>query len=69
MLGLEEFRTEAELDQLLFDMNTMRLQVRVVMMMMIMMMIMMIMMMMMVFQALVITERVLGCLHKDTIFR
>ena len=32
MLGLEEFRTEAELDQLLFDMNTMRLQVRVVMM-------------------------------------
>ena len=32
VLGLEEFRTEAELDQLLFDMNTMRLQVRVVMM-------------------------------------
>ena len=42
MLGLEEFRTEAELDQLLFDMNTMRLQVRVVMMMMIMMVMMMI---------------------------
>ena len=38
MLGLEEFRTEAELDQLLFDMNTMRLQVRMVMMVMIMMM-------------------------------
>ena len=63
MLGLEEFRTEAELDQLLFDMNTMRLQVRMVMM------IMMVMMIIMVFQALVITERVLGCLHKDTIFR
>ena len=62
MLGLEEFRTETELDQLLFDMNTMRLQVRMVMMV-------MIMMMMMVLQALVITERVLGCLHKDTIFR
>ena len=69
MLGLEEFRTEAELDQLLSDMNTMRLQVRMVMVMMVMMMIMMIMIMMMVFQALVITERVLGCLHKDTIFR
>ena len=41
MLGLEEFRTEAELDQLLFDMNTMRLQVRMVMMVMIMMMMMM----------------------------
>ena len=40
MLGLEEFRTEAELDQLLFDMNTMRLQVRMVMMVMIMMMMM-----------------------------
>ena len=64
MLGLEEFRTETELDQLLFDMNTMRLQVRMVMMVMVMMMI-----MMMVLQALVITERVLGCLHKDTIFR
>ena len=38
MLGLEEFRTEAELDQLLFDMNTMRLQVRMVMMVMMMMM-------------------------------
>ena len=38
MLGLEEFRTETELDQLLFDMNTMRLQVRMVMMVMIMMM-------------------------------
>ena len=38
MLGLEEFRTEAELDQLLFDMNTMRLQVRMVMMIMMVMM-------------------------------
>ena len=49
MLGLEEFRTEAELDQLLFDMNTMRLQVRVVIMMIMMMVIiMMIMIMMMI---------------------
>jgi len=45
VLGIEEFRTDEELEELLFDMNTMRLQ------------------------ALIITERVLGCLHKDTIFR
>ena len=45
VLGIEEFRTDEELEELLFDMNMMRLQ------------------------ALIITERVLGCLHKDTIFR
>ena len=61
VLGTEEFRTEQvitdntlhgdntaitqELDQLLFDMQAMRLQ------------------------ALLITERVLGRVHKDTIFR
>ena len=45
VLGIEEFKTEEELEELLFDMNMMRLQ------------------------ALIITERVLGCLHKDTIFR
>jgi len=45
VLGILEFQTEQELDQLLFDMAGMRLQ------------------------ALVVTERVLGCLHKDTIFR
>ena len=45
VLGIVEFQTEEELEQLLFDMNGMRLQ------------------------ALAVTERVLGCLHKDTIFR
>ena len=45
VLGIEEFRTDEELQELLFDMPGMRMQ------------------------ALLITERVLGCLHKDTIFR
>ena len=45
VLGVQEFQTEEELEELLYDMNGMRLQ------------------------ALVVTERVLGCLHKDTIFR
>ena len=45
VLDIEEFTTSEELEELLFDMNIMRLQ------------------------ALIITERVLGKLHKDTIFR
>lgn len=45
VLEIEEFRTDEELQELLFDMPGMRMQ------------------------ALLITERVLGCLHKDTIFR
>ena len=45
VLDIEEFTTSEQLEELLFDMNMMRLQ------------------------ALIITERVLGKLHKDTIFR
>ena len=45
VLGATEFRTEADLEELVFDLPAMRLQ------------------------ALLVTERVLGSLHKDTIYR